>query len=206
MLSATIAALVALWRARATPAGSISCWPAGPTAMTRRVRVRYRDEASSRSAMAGPIAASGPRGHATAPTARPISAPAPTSSTRTTPMRQPAAGTADAGGADPAGLARARQSATSAAIVAESAFAAYLATRPRPAAVRETVSYLSAASRLWYAADILRTVTSGEPGPPRWDTLAPLARALEDMADRTAGRLRGQRAQPAPPGRPAPAG
>ena len=80
------------------------------------------------------------------------------------------AGPADPGGTDPAGLARARQSATSAAIVAESAFAAYLATRPGPAAVRETVSYLSASSRLWYAADILRTMPADEPGSPRWDT------------------------------------
>ena len=87
--------------------------------------------------------------------------------------------------------------------MAESAFAAYLATRPRPAAVRETVSYLSAASRLWYAADILRTMPAGQPGSPRWDTLAPLARALADTADRTARRLRGQRAQPTPPSGPA---
>jgi len=116
---------------------------------------------------------------------------------------QPGAGTEDLGGRDPNGLARARQSATSAAIVAESAFAAYLATRPRPAAVRETVSYLSAVSRLWYAADILRTRPAGEPGSPRWDTLAPLARALADTADRTARRLRGQRAQPTPPSGPA---
>ena len=115
---------------------------------------------------------------------------------------QPASGTEDLGGNDPNDLARARQSATSAAIVAESAFAAYLATRPRPAAVRETVSYLSAASRLWHAADILRTRPAGEPGSPRWDTLAPLARALEDTADRTARRLRGQRTPADGPAQP----
>jgi len=109
---------------------------------------------------------------------------------------QPGAGAADPGGADPAGLARARQSATSAAIVAESAFAAYLATQPRPPAVQETVSYLSAASRLWYAADILRTMPASEPVSSPWDTLAPLARALVDTADRTARRLRGQRTLP----------
>ncbi len=83
--------------------------------------------------------------------------------------------------------------------MAESAFAEYLATRPGPAAVRETLWYLSAASRLWYAADILRTVPAGEPGGPRWDTLAPLAHALEDAADRAASQLRGRRTQPAPP-------
>jgi hypothetical protein len=107
---------------------------------------------------------------------------------------QDGAGTADPGGSDPAGLARTRQSAASAAIVAESAFAAYLATRPRPAAVRETLWYLSAASRLWYVADILRTMPAGDPGSPRWDTLAPLARTLEDTADRASSRLRGKRA------------
>ena len=100
---------------------------------------------------------------------------------------------ADHAGIDPAGLDRAREIATSAAIVAESAFAAYLATRPRPVAVREIVSSLSAVSRLWYAADVLRTMAAGEPGFPRWDTLAPLARVLEDTADRTARRLRGKR-------------
>ena len=87
--------------------------------------------------------------------------------------------------------------------MAESAFAAYLATRPGPAAVRETVSYLSAASRLWYVADILRTMSAGESGSPRWDTLAPLARALEDMADRTARRLRGKPARRTSPDGPA---
>jgi hypothetical protein len=95
--------------------------------------------------------------------------------------------------------------AASGAIVAESAFAEYLATRPGPAAVRETLWYLSAASRLWYAADILRTMPTGGPGGPRWDTLAPLAHALEDTADRSASRLHGRPAQPTPPdGRPQP--
>lgn len=65
--------------------------------------------------------------------------------------------------------------------------------------MREAVSYLLAASRLWYAADILRTMPAGDPGPPRWDTLAPLARALEEMADRAARRLRAKRAQRTPP-------
>lgn len=87
--------------------------------------------------------------------------------------------------------------------MAESAFAAYLATRPRPAAVRETVSDLSAASRLWYAADILRNHAGRRPGSPRWGTLAPLTRAMEDTADRTARRLRGKRAKRTPPDGPA---